>query len=71
MQMFILLPPLFSIMFHGHGPAGGDVAALGSEIGSRKETAQGPPYRRDGGSLARAAFEALPMIGLNAINLVI
>jgi hypothetical protein len=34
MQMFILLPPLFSIMFHGHGPAGGDAVAAGSEIGS-------------------------------------
>jgi hypothetical protein len=34
MQMFILLPPLFSIMFHVPGPAGGDVVAASSEIGS-------------------------------------
>jgi hypothetical protein len=34
MQMFILLLPLFSIMFHVPGPAGGDVVAAGTEIGS-------------------------------------
>jgi hypothetical protein len=34
MQIFILLLPPFSIIFHVPGSAGGDVVAVGSEIGS-------------------------------------
>jgi hypothetical protein len=41
--MFILLLPLFSTMFHVPGPAGGDLVAAGSEIGSRKGNCAGGP----------------------------
>jgi hypothetical protein len=38
------------MMFHVLGPAGGDVVAVGSEIGSEESLRRRPPYRRTGGA---------------------